>query len=61
MLAGVLIYVVTFGACLVLPVLRGLTGCAGLSLIIPAIAALALLIYYLTYRILSASGLNLHK
>ncbi len=61
MLACIVCYVLLFGACIFLPVLNTLTGGATLSISAFALAPLASLIYYVTYRVLTAKGLNLHK
>ena len=54
-------YIVILAACICLPGLDGLTAGNGLNALGLILSPSASVIYYLLYRILSASGLNLHK
>ena len=54
-------YIIILAACICLPGLDGLTAGNGLNALGLILSPLASLVYYLLYRILTASGLNLHK
>lgn len=55
------VYLLLLFACMFVPVLSKLTGTDTLSWSVTAIAPIASVIYFVTYRILSKRGLNLHK
>ena len=61
MLISILAYIAVLAACVLLPGLNTLTGCSALTWVTALVALLAPLIYFVTYRILSKYGLNLHK
>ncbi len=61
LLAYVSAFILLLCACVMLPGINELTGGNTLSWTVTLIAPLASLVYYVTYRILSARGLNLHK
>ena len=58
---SVFVYILILCFCIWLPGLNVLTGCNEISWILLLVAPFAALIYYVTYRILSKHGLNLHK
>jgi magnesium-transporting ATPase (P-type) len=57
----ILAYLVLLLACIFVPGLNTLTGCNAMTWLAALLAPLASLFYIVTYRILSAHGLNLHK
>ena len=54
-------FTVLLAACVLIPGLNTLTGCDTLTPPVALLTLVAPLIYFVTYRILSARGLNLHK
>ncbi len=58
---AIIAYIVLLIACILLPGFNQLTGGATLTWVAAMICPIASLVYFVTYRILSARGLNLHK
>ena len=55
------VYACLLAACMLIGATGSLTGADSISLATALLSPLAVLVYWITYRILSARGLNLHK